>query len=60
MVDKLINIYAVIWAVGYLWFVIPIRHWWRRHRRDADYFAHLGWKVGLLVSLMLILWGTRQ
>ncbi len=60
MVDKLINIYAVIWAMGYLWFVIPIRRWWRQHRRDADYFAHLGWKVGLLVSLMLILWGTRQ
>lgn len=60
MVDKLINIYAVIWAIGYLWFVVPIRRWWRRNRRDADYFAHLGWKVGLLVSLMLILWGTRQ
>ena len=44
MVDKLINIYAVIWAIGYLWFVVPIRRWWRRHRRDADYFAHLGWK----------------
>lgn len=60
MVDKLINIYAVIWAIGYLWFVVPIWRWWRRHRRDADYFANLGWKVGLLVSLMLILWGTRQ
>lgn len=60
MVDRLINIYAMIWAIGYLWFAVPIRRWYRRHRRDAEYFTHLGWKVGLLVGLMLILWGLEQ
>lgn len=60
MVDKLINIYAVIWAMGYLWFVIPIRRWWRRHRRDADYFTHMGWLVGILVGIMMIFWGMAK
>ena len=60
MIDKLSYIYAVIWAIGYLWIMVPIRRWYRRHRRDADYLAHLGRKVGLLVGLMLILWGAEQ
>lgn len=60
MVDKLINVYAVVWAIGYLWFVAPIRRWYRRHQRDADYFAHLGWMVGLLVGIMMIFWGLAQ
>lgn len=60
MIDKLINIYAVIWATGYLWFVVPIRRWYRRHRRDADYFTHMGWLVGILVGIMMIFWGMAK
>ena len=60
MIDKLINIYAVIWATGYLWFVVPIRRWSRRHRRDADYFTHMGWLVGVLVGIMMIFWGMAK
>lgn len=60
MIDKLINIYAVIWAIGYLWFVVPIRRWYRRHRRDADYFTHMGWLVGVLVAIMMIFWGMAK
>ena len=60
MIDKLVNIYAVIWAIGYLWFVVPIRRWYRRHRRDADYFTHMGWLVGVLVDIMMIFWGMAK
>lgn len=60
MIDKLVNIYAVIWAIGYLWFVVPIRRWYRRHRRDADYFTHMGWLVGVLVAIMMIFWGMAK
>jgi hypothetical protein len=60
MVDKLINVYVVVWAIVYLWFVAPIRRWYRRHRRDADYFTHLGWIIGMLVGVMMIFWGKAQ
>ena len=60
MIDKLVNIYAVIWAIGYLWFVVPIRRWYRRHRRDADYFTHMGLLVGVLVAIMMIFWGMAK
>lgn len=60
MVEKLINLYSVVWAIGYLGIVRPARRWYRRHRRDADYFAHMGWLVGLLASILMIFWGLSQ
>lgn len=60
MFEKLINFYSLVWAIGYLGVVRPVKRWYRRHRRDADYFSHLGWLVGLVLSIILILWGLAQ
>lgn len=60
MIEKLVNLYALVWAMGHLYIVRPVSRWYKRHRRDADYFAHMGWLVGFMVSIMLILWGIAQ
>lgn len=51
------GIYELIWAAGWVYVAHPLRAWYRRHRRDVEYFAHLGWVTGLLMSIMMILWG---
>ena len=56
MTDRFVNAYALIYAIGYVYFADPIRRWYRRHRRDADYWTHLGWLTGLIASLIMILW----
>lgn len=58
--ERLINIYALIWAMGYTYIVHPIQRWHKRHRRDTEYFYHMGILIGLMVSVMLILWGLAQ
>lgn len=60
MVDRLIDIYALLWAMCWVYIRRPIRHWYRRHRNNPDYFTHLGWLVGVLVSIMMILWGMAK
>ena len=60
MIDKLVNIYALVWAMCYLHIVRPAQRWHRRHRRDADYFTHMGGLVGVLVAIMMILWGMAR
>ena len=58
--DQLVNVYALIWAIGYCCIADPVKRWYTKHRFNADYFAHMGWLVGLLVSIIMILWGTAQ
>lgn len=58
--NQLVDVYALLWAIGYCYISQPIMHWYRRHRHDADYFTHLGWMVGFLVSIMLFIWGIAQ
>lgn len=60
MIDRLANAYAVVYAIIYLYIAAPVRRWYIKHRRDADYFAHMGWLVGFLVSIMMILWGIAK
>ena len=60
MADRLENAWALVWAMGYLYIGRYVKRWWRRHRRDADYFTHMGWLAGFVLGLILILWGTAQ
>lgn len=60
MREKAMRIYELIWAIGWVYFVHPLRAWYRRHRRDVEYFARLGWVTGLLMSIMMILWGLSR
>lgn len=51
MMDKLVIAYAMVFALFAL-YIVP---WYKRHRLDADYWTHLGWLVGLVGSLILII-----
>jgi len=58
--DGLVNLYAVVWAIGYCYFGNPIKQWYRRHQHDADYFTHMGWLVGFAMAVIMIIWGVAQ
>ena len=58
MIDSLVNAYALVWAMGYLYIHVPVRRWYRRHRRDADYFTHVGWVTGMVLGALMIAWGV--
>lgn len=60
MKDKLLDAWALLWAIGYIYFAKPVTQWYKRHRRDADYFTHLSWIAGFMVSIMLFIWGISQ
>jgi len=60
VIDRLVNVYAVVYAMIYLYIAAPVRRWYMKHRRDADYFTHMGGLVGVLVAIMMILWGMAR
>lgn len=50
--DRLVTVYCVLFAL--LFVVLPAAY--RRH--NADYYALMGFVVGLLVSAFMIAWGV--
>lgn len=48
--DRLVAIYCVLFAI--LFVVLPAAY--RRH--NADWYAHMGFLVGLILSAIIILW----
>lgn len=56
MKERVINAWAFLWALGYLYIAVPIWCWYRVHRFDADYFMHLGFAVGLILSVIILIW----
>lgn len=50
--DRLVTVYCVLFAI--LFVVLPAAY--RRH--NADYYAHMGFVVGLLVAAFMIAWGV--
>lgn len=50
--DRLVTVYCVLFAL--LFVVLPAAY--RRH--NADYYAHMGFAVGLLVAAFMIAWGV--
>ena len=49
---KLVDVYAVLFAI----FVVLLPAWYKRH--SADYYAYLGFVVGLVVSIFIIAWAV--
>jgi hypothetical protein len=47
-----VTVYCVLFAI--LFVVLPAAY--RRH--NADYYAHMGFAVGLLVAAFMIAWGV--
>lgn len=54
------TVWALAYATAYIHIAGPVYRWWYRHRRDADYWSHLGRLVGLFVGILLSIWGTAQ
>jgi hypothetical protein len=48
--DRLVAVYCVLFAI--LFVVLPAAY--RRH--NADWYAHMGFLVGLILSAIIILW----
>ena len=48
--DRLVIVYAVLYAI----FAVLLPAWYKRH--NADYYAHLGFFVGLVLSAIIIAW----
>ena len=57
MKDVLVNVWALLWAIGYTYFVEPVQRWYRRHCHDDAYFNRVGWLIGFMLTIMLLLWG---
>ena len=54
------NAGLLLWGMLYFYCIYPVRRWWRRHKHDADYLAHVGWLVGFWLSIILIWWGVTR
>ena len=55
VVKKMLGKVAIGWALIYAVYALGIRPWYRRHRRDADYWMWMGYLVGLVGTVIMIL-----
>lgn len=53
--DKLLTIYAVLF--GMLVLIIP--SWYMRHRTESTYFVRIGFRLGMLLSIIILLLEAR-
>ena len=55
MLRKALDKIVVAWAMIYAAYAFLLAPWFKRHRLDADYWVHMGYAVGLVASVILIL-----
>lgn len=54
---RLIDVWALVWSFWYLNIERPIMRWYRKHKAHPEYFPRMGLAVGILVTILMIVWG---
>lgn len=59
MIDRIANAWAVTWAICHYCFIVPVWRWFLRHRDNNAYFVWVGFKIGILASIIILVLEAR-